>query len=104
MYGRTLNTARTNHFIIDAPPHHHGPGEAPTPAEAFLSGVSACGVALVEAFAKEEGLAPTRVEAAIEGFREKADPANFVEVRLRFEIDGIARPRAEALVRRFQEA
>ena len=38
--GRTLNSARTNHFVLDSP---SGPGEAVGNGEAFLSGISSCG-------------------------------------------------------------
>jgi uncharacterized OsmC-like protein len=100
--GRSLNSARTNHFIIDEPTYAGGPGEAPTPAESFLSGVSSCGVLLMESFARQEGLELEGVEASIEGIRLKGDPANFREVRLRFEIRGTDAKRAEALVERFK--
>ena len=46
--GRALNQARTNHFVIDSP---SGPHEALSSGEAFLAGVSSCGVTLIELYA-----------------------------------------------------
>jgi uncharacterized OsmC-like protein len=54
--GRSMSGARTNHFVIDEPAYNGGPGEAVTPAESFLAGVSACGVLLVESFAARDGV------------------------------------------------
>lgn len=100
--GRSLNSARTNHFVIDEPAYNGGPGEAVTPAEAFLSGVSACGVLLVEKFARDEGVPVRGVEVEIEGVRRKADPANFAEVKLRITVHGADRVAAERLVERYK--
>ncbi|MGH7151034.1 MAG: OsmC family protein [Planctomycetota bacterium] len=100
--GRSLNSARTNHFVVDEPAYAGGPGEAATPAETFLAGVSACGVLLVEAFAREEKLPLKSAIARIEGIRAKSDPANFREVRLRFEIEGVDAKAAAHLVERYK--
>jgi len=43
--GRTLNSARTNHWVIDSP---SGPNEAVTTGESFMSGLASCAVSLVE--------------------------------------------------------
>lgn len=100
--GRSLNSARTNHFVIDEPKRYGGPGEAPTPAEAFLAGVSACGVLLVETFAREEELPLARATATIRGIRTAADPATFREITIRFELEGVGAADAESLVDRYK--
>jgi uncharacterized OsmC-like protein len=100
--GRSVSNARHNHFVVDEPAYGGGPGEAVTPAEAFLAGVSACGVLLVESFARQDGVALAGVEASIEGVRTKADPSQFQKVTLRFTLRGVDRARAEALVERFK--
>ncbi len=51
--GRALNQVRTHQLVIDEPTHLGGPGEEITPAEAFLAGVSACGVLLVQGRARD---------------------------------------------------
>jgi uncharacterized OsmC-like protein len=100
--GRSLNSARGHHFVIDGSAAGGGPAEEITPGEAFLSGVSACGVLLVEARAAEVGI-PLRVaEARIEGVRDAADPARYLRVDLRFRLAGVSREQAEALVAHYQ--
>src|SRR5438067_1805599 len=75
MPGRSVNSARTNHFVVDEPPYAGGPGEAITPGEAFLAGIAACGVMLVEGAARSSGVPFARAEATIEGVRTRANPA-----------------------------
>jgi uncharacterized OsmC-like protein len=100
--GRSLNGARTNHFVIDEPAYNGGPGEAATPAEVFLAGVSGCGVLLVESFAHKDGIALKGVQAWIEGIRTKANPERFRKVNLRLELAGVDQKQAEALVEKFK--
>lgn len=101
--GRSLNQARSHHFVIDEPPHAGGPGEEVTPAEAFLAGVSACGVLLVEGYAHQSGIPLERAEAEIEGIRDRSDPSRFRSVRIRFRLWGPGAAEAQQLVLRYQE-
>ena len=100
--GRSLNSARTNHFIIDDPAYAGGPAEEITAEEAFLSGVSACAVLLVTRLARQEGVPLQRVEAEIEGIRSNADPVNYQAVKLRFTLAGVDQQQADMLVERFK--
>jgi uncharacterized OsmC-like protein len=100
--GRSLNTARDQHFVIDEPAYNGGPGESVTPAEAFLAGVSACGVLLVESFAHRDGVLLQKVDASIEGIRLRSDPANFRKVSVRFELMGPTQQQAERLVEAYK--
>jgi len=100
--GRSLNSARTNHFIVDDPAYASGPGEEITAEEAFLSGGSACAVLLVARLARQEGVALQRVQAEIEGIRAKVDPANFRALNLRFTLAGVDQRQAQDLVERFK--
>ncbi|HZV48701.1 MAG TPA: OsmC family protein [Candidatus Dormibacteraeota bacterium] len=101
--GRCLNQARTHHFVIDEPPYRGGSGEEITPAEAFLAGISACGVLLIEGYAREDGVPLDRVEVEIEATRNVGDPSTFAGVRMRFRLAGADPDRARTLVRRYQE-
>ena len=56
-FGRVLLSARDQHFVVDGPVQNGCPGEAVTPGEIFLAGVAACGVELVQVFAREIGRA-----------------------------------------------
>lgn len=96
--GRSINSARTHYFVIDEPPHAGGPGEALTPAEAFLAGVSACGVLLVQSRARELGATLSRAEATIEGVRHRSNPADFLRVHLRISLWGPTQEQADELV------
>ena len=65
VFGRVLCSARDHHFIVDGPVQNGCPGEEITPPEAFLSGVAACGVELVQVIAREQGATIGPVALAI---------------------------------------
>ena len=101
--GRSLNSVRTHHFVIDEPTYGGGPGEELTPGESFLAGISACGVLLVEGLARRSGIPLSRAEAEIEGQRLRSDPSRYLSVELRFRLEGPDPEQAEQLVRGYQE-
>jgi uncharacterized OsmC-like protein len=100
--GRCLNQVRSHHFVIDERGHADGPGEEITPAEAFLAGVSACGVLLVETQARKTNVPLTRIEAVIDGIRKKSDPTMFDRVEMQFTLVGPNREQAEQLVEHYK--
>jgi len=102
--GRCITSARTNHWVIDEPAFHGGPGEEVTPGEVFLGGVIGCGVLLVESFAAKDGKPLSSVKGIIKGIRKKADPSWFVGIELKFELAGVDAKGAEALVERFKSS
>lgn len=83
--GRTLNTARHNHFVIDSP---SGPGEAVSTGESFLAGIAACGVTLVQGAAVAEGIELRRLSVDITSFRLPSNPYDFDRVEVRFTYSG----------------
>ena len=93
--GRALNSARTHHFVLDSP---SGPNEALTNGEAFLAGISSCGVTLIEKHAQETGVPLARMEVTIAGKRSFADPTRFHSIDVRFELHGVDQGEAERLV------
>ncbi|HYW24611.1 MAG TPA: OsmC family protein [Terriglobales bacterium] len=93
--GRSLNAARRNHFVIDASGDQ---AEAVTPGEAFLSGLSACGVLMLERVAAERDVPLAVADAWIEGVRPRSDPTWYQRVDLRFRLEGPTREQAEDLV------
>jgi uncharacterized OsmC-like protein len=97
--GRSLNDARTHHFVIDA---SGDPAEEITPGEAFLSGISACGVMMLERVAREREVPLAVAEAWIEGLRKRSDTSSYHRVDLRFRLDGPTREQAEDLVAYYQ--
>jgi uncharacterized OsmC-like protein len=75
IFGRVLVSARDHHYIIDGPVQNDCPGEEITPAEAFLSGVAACGVELMHVLAKGENIPLQRVAMKIHGEVDRANQA-----------------------------
>jgi uncharacterized OsmC-like protein len=100
--GHCLNSARTNHFVVDDPAYAGGPGEELTADEVFLSGISACGALMVARLARADAIPFERVEANIEGIRLKSDPTIFQTIGLHFTLTGMDRQAAETLVERFK--
>jgi uncharacterized OsmC-like protein len=107
-FGRVLCTARDQHFVIDGPAQNGCPGEAVTPPEAFLTGVAACGIELLQVIARELSLPIPSASVRIEGTVDRDHPVRpdvtlFNEVRLRFSIRGVSREQATDLVERFKK-
>jgi uncharacterized OsmC-like protein len=98
--GRSLNAARTQHFVLDSP---SGPNEAVTNGEAFLAGISSCGVTLIEKYAADNGILIDSMEATIEGVRQNAEPNRFQAINVKFEIRGVDQAQADHLVATWQD-
>src|SRR5579884_90674 len=99
VHGRTLNSARGHHFIIDGP---NRPGEEIVSMEAFLAGVSSCATHLFEDFADEEGIPLRRANVDITAYRRKDEPNRFDHVDLNIEMIGPSPAQANHLVERFK--
>jgi uncharacterized OsmC-like protein len=107
-FGRVLCSARTNHFIVDGPVQNGCPGEAMTPPEAFLAGVAACGIELLQVIGRELGIVVHSAQLHIEGIVDRSRPVRpdvtlFNEVRLRFDVRGVSQAQANDLVDRFKK-
>jgi uncharacterized OsmC-like protein len=100
--GRAVNQVRNHQLVIDEPTHLGGPGEQITPAEAFLAGVSACGVLLVQGRARDSNVRLDRVEAAIEGVRQRSDTSVFQRIEMRFHLSGPTQAEATELVEHYK--
>ena len=96
--GRAFNQVRNHELVIDEPTHLGGPGEQITPAEAFLAGVSACGVLLVQGRARDTGVRLDHAEATIEGIRQRSDTSVFERIEIRFRLKGPSQAEAIDLV------
>lgn len=97
--GRSLNSARSNHWIIDS---SGGTPEAVTTVESFLAGISACGATLVDSLGREAGIALDSVAVDIEGARPVADPTVFGRITMRFELTGVDQEQAERLIESYK--
>jgi uncharacterized OsmC-like protein len=98
--GRAVNQARGQRLMLDSSTHPQS--DAFTNSEAFLAGVSSCGVTLIEGYAKEKGIPMTRMDVTIEGARTAEEPNRFAKVSMRFEIAGVSQDEAEHLVETYR--
>jgi uncharacterized OsmC-like protein len=107
-FGRVLCSARTHHFIIDGPVANGCPGEELTPPEAFLSGVAACGVELLQVIAREQSVSLGDVGVRIAAHVDRNHPVRsdvtvFNAVRVSFTLTGVPRERAGGLIEQFKK-
>ena len=73
-FGRVLCNTRDQHFVVDGPVQNGCPGEAVTPGELFLTSIAACGVELIEVFARQEEVPLDSVHVEISGELDLDDP------------------------------
>jgi uncharacterized OsmC-like protein len=98
--GRAQSVARGTRLTLDSSSRPQP--DALTNSEAFLAGVSSCGVTLIEGHAKETGVPLTRIDVTIEGVRTAADPARFASVTLTFALAGVSPAQAADLVETYR--
>jgi uncharacterized OsmC-like protein len=93
--GRALSRARMHHLVLDS---SSGAPEGLTNTEAFLAGISSCGVTLIEKYAQGAGVPVSGMDVRISGIRSPDDPPRFQSIAVRFEIRGVDQQEAERLV------
>lgn len=98
VYGRTLNSARDHHFIIDGA---RDPKQEITPVEVFLSAVSACCVQWLEQLARDASVSLQRIEVTIESTRSTAQPNRFSHIDMTVEASGPDKVQLDELVQGF---
>ena len=98
--GRAVSRARDATLPLDSSSRPQA--DAFTNSEAFLAGVSSCGVTLIEMHARDTGVPVKRMDVTIEGTRTAAEPARFSSITMTFEIAGVSQAVAEALVETYR--
>jgi uncharacterized OsmC-like protein len=106
-FGRVLCNVRNHHFIVDGPAQNGAPGEEVTPAELFLTGIAACGVELLQSFAKAEQIPLRGVKVDIAGTLDRGNPVRpdlsvLNSVHLRFQLSGVTETQGTLLIDRFK--
>ena len=106
-HGRVMCNVRNHHFVIDGPVQNGCPGEEVTPAELFLTGIAACGVELLQSFAKAEQVPLSGVRVEIDGTLDRGNPVRsdlsvLNSVHLRFNLRGVTEAQGAALIQRFK--
>jgi uncharacterized OsmC-like protein len=99
--GRARSTVRGQTVLLDSSARPQA--DALTNSEAFLAGVSSCGVTLIEMHARETGVPLQRMDVTIEGVRTAAEPNRFASVTMTFELAGVTQTQAESLVEVYRQ-
>jgi uncharacterized OsmC-like protein len=107
IHGRVLCNVRNHHFVVDGPIQNGCPGEEVTPAELFLTGIAACGVELLQAFAKADQAPLREVSVEIAGTLDRGNPVRrdvsvLNSVHLKFRLAGITEAQGAALIDKFK--
>ena len=104
--GRCITSARHNHFVVDDAEYNGGPNEAVTAAEAFLSGITACAVLMLERLAGEREIPLARSDVTIEATRDRQASHEvhsvYDRVRMRFDLTGPSDAQARALIAEYE--
>jgi len=98
--GRARNSTRDAALVLDSSSRPQS--DAFTNSEAFLAGVSSCGVTLIEMYAQETGVPLQSMTATIEGVRVPPTP-RFARITMRFELVGVSQAQAEELVETYRK-
>ena len=98
--GRARNSTRNAGLVLDSSTRPQP--DAFTNSEAFLAGVSSCGVTLIEMHAQETGVPLQRMTATIEGVRVPPEP-RFSRITMRFELIGVSQAQADELVETYRK-
>lgn len=106
-HGRVLCNVRNHYFIVDGPVQNGAPGEEVTPAELFLTAIAACGVELVQAFAKADAVPLHAIDVDIDGTLDRSNPVRkdfsvLNSVGIRFHLTGVTAAQGKALIDRFK--
>ena len=107
-HGRVMCSVRNHHFVIDGPVQNGCPGEEVTPAELFLTGIAACGVELLQSFARADQVPLSQVRVEIDGTLDRGNPVRsdlsvLNSVHLRFALGGVTEAQGAALIDRFKK-
>ncbi len=65
-FGRSVMSARGNHWINDSVPPINGPNEEVNPLDMFVGALPACGIMIYEAVARDEGIDLHHIDATVE--------------------------------------
>jgi uncharacterized OsmC-like protein len=107
VFGRVLCSIRQHHVVIDGPVQNGCPGEEVTPAEAFLAGVAACGVELIQVIARQQGVPLGSARVSIAAMQDRGRPVRqdislFNAVQLDIHLAGVTQEQGNQLIDTFK--
>ena len=100
--GRSMSEIRQHQLVIDEPTHLGGPGQEITPADAFLAGVSACGVLLVQGRARDTKVRLDAIDVQLEAVRHRSDTSVFQRIEMVMRLSGPTPAQAVELVEHYK--
>jgi len=106
--GRALCQARNHHFVVDDYAYNGGPGDEIGAGEAFLSGITACAVNMLERLARDSQVPLKWTDVTIEATRDSQAPpvyenlSVYNEVNMHFELTGLDDDQAQELVETYK--
>ena len=106
--GRALCNARNHHFVVDDYSYNGGPGEEIGAGEAFLSGIAACAVNMLERLARDSHVPLKWTDVTVDATRDSdAIPIHenlsvYDAVDLHFELTGVDDDQAQELVETYK--
>jgi uncharacterized OsmC-like protein len=98
--GRAVSRVRDARLTLDSSSRPQA--DVLTNSEAFLAGISSCGVTLIEAYAQETNVPLQGMDVTIEGIRTASEPNRFAGVTMRFQLGGVSQAQAEHLVETYK--
>jgi len=107
-FGRVQCHARHHEFLIDGPVQNGCLGEELTPPEAFLTGVAACAVELIQVIGRQQGHENIGVRAEMQALLDRAHPVRadytvFNAVHMDIAINGVSAEIAFELAEQFKK-
>jgi uncharacterized OsmC-like protein len=100
-YGRSIVSARHNHFVSDGRVSQGAPGEAVSAGELLLASLVSCGLGLIHASARDRNEPKPEVTLTAEFLRNSEDPTRFESLTLIFSFKDTEPTLAEAYVAHF---
>jgi uncharacterized OsmC-like protein len=106
-FGRTIVSARGNHFIIDSAPPLGHPAEEINPVEAMLAALATCGIFVYETAAQEQEIPLNSASAVVQadwdvrGLRGEDFNPQMQAIRVHLNVDGPDAAQLEALEAEF---
>src|SRR5438445_11618117 len=94
--GRARSQARGHRLVLDSSARPQP--DAFTNSEAFLAGISSCGVTLIEVHAREAGIPIRGMDVTIDGVRAASPSTRFASIATTSEIRGVSQEHAPSLV------
>ncbi len=107
--GRALCQARNHHFVVDDYGYNGGPGDEIGAGEAFLSGITACAVNMLERLARDSQMPLKWTDVTVEATRDsQAAPIHenisvYDAVHMHFELTGLDDDQAQELVNLYKQ-